>query len=69
MRAPGTPFREDDLAMRVESLRRTRAELAEELRRTRVEIAKHRPWSWGRFLVGFLMLPAAAAILVLQYLR
>jgi hypothetical protein len=63
-----TPFREEDLAMRVESLRQTRDHLAEELHKVRLEIARHRPWSWAWFFLGLLILPAATVILIIRYL-
>jgi hypothetical protein len=49
------PFRTEDPALRVEALRKERDERVKELERLRAETRALRPWSWGRFVLGFLV--------------
>lgn len=63
-----SPFREDDLAARLASLREKRDALTAELARIEGEIASYRPWSWGRFFFGLLLLPGLMAVIIVARL-
>jgi hypothetical protein len=63
-----SPFREDDIAARVQALRDERTELLRELARVRTETAALTPWSTRRFLFGLVLLPVSVGIVVLAVL-
>jgi hypothetical protein len=63
-----SPFREDDPVARLVALREKRDALRAELGRVEGEIARYRPWSWGRFLFGLVLLPGLVAVFVMARL-
>jgi len=64
-----SPFREDDLPARLQSLRDERNALAMEIARVKTEVSTLTPWSWKRFLLGALLLPVSVGIVVLVFVR
>jgi hypothetical protein len=68
------PFRTADLEARVVALREERDRLAGELQEAQSELrillalkgrtAAEPPWSWGRFFLGFCILPGGLVLLV-----
>ena len=63
-----SPFREDDPVARAAALRDKRDALRAELAQVEGEIARYRPWSWKRFLLGFVLLPGVVAVFVIARL-
>ncbi|HEX8794914.1 MAG TPA: hypothetical protein VF765_28405 [Polyangiaceae bacterium] len=63
-----SPFREDDPAARLAALCDKRDALRADLAKVETEIARHRPWRWGRFFLGLVLLPGAIAVVVIARL-
>jgi hypothetical protein len=61
---PESPFREEDLSLRVDALRIERDNLTNALAVTRTVLATCPTWSWSRFVLGFCVLPGVALLLV-----
>ena len=66
--AERSPFREDDPAARLAALEDKRDALRAELARLESEIARHRPWSWKRFVLGLVVVPGTLAVIVMARL-
>jgi hypothetical protein len=56
-----SPFRNEDLALRVEALRAEHAAVLQQLRDARQTLRASRRWSWGHFALGFLSALVAGA--------
>ena len=64
-----SPFREDDLPARIESLTLQREALLGQLAQVEGAIGSLRPWSWQRFALGLALLPVSFALVVLAIVR
>ena len=64
-----SPFREEDLAGRITALLTERDALIADIGRARAAAAPLTPWSWGRFLLGLVVLPVGLLLLVSVVVR
>ena len=62
-----TPFRDDDLAARVDLLRAERDALRDRLTSLRADARAYRPWSHRRFLMGMIGPPLLIVVVGVSF--